>query len=133
MPADLDRARYIAFGTYRADGSLKSTPTWVTPFRDGYAFTTDPSSFKVKRLRANPNVVITVSNISGKVSADATAHHGAATLLDASETDEVDKLIRAKYRIQYPLLISTGAAWRRLRGKTPAESVGVLVQFPPRA
>jgi len=131
MFEDLDRARYISFATYRADSSLKSTATWVTNYKDGYAFTTDPTSFKVRRLKANANVIVTASNVSGKAKTGAVAHHGAATLLSPEETADVDRLIRAKYRVSYPLLISTGEWWRKLRGKATTESVGVYIQFPP--
>jgi len=41
---EIAQAKYIAFGTYRPDGSIASTPTWVVPFREGYAFTTELGS-----------------------------------------------------------------------------------------
>ena len=107
--------------------STASTPTWVTPYRDGYAFTTDPTSFKVRRLTSNPRVVLTASNVRGTVQSGATAHPGRASLLSPAETAVVSALIKKKYRVSYTVLISTGSAWRRLTRRPPGESVGVYV------
>jgi len=68
MPAELDAAKYIAFVSYRKDGTPVSTAVWVVPYEDGYAFTTDPDSWKIKRILKNPNVTIQASNVRGSQS-----------------------------------------------------------------
>lgn len=105
MNDDLDRAKYIAFVSYRQDGSPVSTAVWVVPYQDGYAFTTDAGSWKVKRILRNPRVTIQVSNMRGRPRKGVPLHRGRAEVLDDAGVVEVRAKIRQKYRIMYKLLI----------------------------
>ena len=105
MTTDIDTAKYIAFVSYRKDGSPVSTPVWVVPYREGYAFTTDAKSWKVKRVLSNPRVSIQASNVRGRPKGGAPVHSGSAEVLDADGVAEVRHLVRSKYRIMYKLLI----------------------------
>ena len=97
MPADLDTAKYVSFVTYKKDGTPVATPVWVVPFEGGYAFTTEPNAFKVKRLRNDARATLTVCNMRGAVSEGATVHIGAAVILGEADAQRVDALIRKKY------------------------------------
>lgn len=105
MSDDLDRAKYIAFVSYRRNGSPVTTAVWVAPFEDGYAFTTDANSWKVKRIAQDPRVTVQRSNIRGKPKKSAPIHHGRAVLLHAQDVARVQDVIRDKYRIMYKVLI----------------------------
>jgi PPOX class probable F420-dependent enzyme len=105
MPADLDAAKYIAFVSYRKDGTPVSTAVWVVPYEDGYAFTTDPDSWKIKRILKNPSVTIQASNVRGKPKRGSTIFSGTAEVLDANGVANVREVVRRKYRIMYRLLI----------------------------
>jgi PPOX class probable F420-dependent enzyme len=104
MPADLDTAKYVSFVTYKKDGSPVATPVWVVPFEGGYAFTTDPNAFKVKRLRNDARATLTVCNMRGAIAEGAIVHIGAAVVLNESDAQRVDALIRKKYSIGYRML-----------------------------
>jgi PPOX class probable F420-dependent enzyme len=104
MPADLDTAKYVSFVTYKKDGSPVATPVWVVPFEGGYAFTTDPNAFKVKRLRHDARATLTVCNMRGAIAEGATVHIGAAVVLNESDAQRVDALIRKKYSIGHRML-----------------------------
>lgn len=106
MPRDLDRAKYIDFVSYRRDGTPVSTAVWVVPFEDGYAFTTDPDSWKVKRILRDPNVTIQASNVRGRPKGGAPVHRGRAEVLEAMKVADVRDAVRRKYRIMYKLLLS---------------------------
>ena len=116
MPADLDAAKYVSFTTYKKDGTTVSLPVWVVPFEDGYAFTTDPDAFKVKRVRRDPRASLAVSTFKGAVSPGATVHHGTAVVLEGEEGAKVAAIVRKKYRVMY-LLIIANSKLQRLRGK----------------
>lgn len=105
MTEDLDRAKYIAFVSYRKDGSPVSTAVWVVPFEGGYAFTTDPDSWKVKRVRRDPAVTVQASNVRGRPRKGAPLHHGRAEVLDEAGVAAVRLAVRSKYPIMYRLLI----------------------------
>lgn len=104
MPAEIDAARYISFVTYKRDGSSVATPVWVVPFENGYAFTTEPNAYKVRRIRNDARASIAVCDMRGKVAESATWYAGAAVVLNESQAKEVTKLIEAKYSIGTKLL-----------------------------
>ena len=116
MPADLDTAKYVSFVTYKKDGSPVATPVWVVPFEGGYAFTTEPNAFKVKRLRNDARATLTVCNMRGAIAEGATVHTGAAVVLNESNAQRVDALIRRKYFIGYRM-IGVFALLKKIAGK----------------
>ena len=105
MTAELDAARYIAFVSSRKNGTPVSTAVWVVPFEDGYAFTTDPDSWKIKRILKNPTVTIQASNVRGRPKRGSVAFAGTAEVLDPDAVARVREAVRAKYRIMYRVLI----------------------------
>lgn len=105
MPEDIDRAKYIAFVSKRRDGSSVSTPVWVVPFDDGYAFTTDANAWKMKRIANDPSVTIQACGMRGKPTTGAPVHRGRAVVLAEDEVARVQDAVRAKYPMMYKLLI----------------------------
>ena len=120
MSDELAEAQYVSFVSYKRDGSPVPTAVWVVEFDGGWAFTTGADSFKVKRIRRNPEVTITPCSVRGKVTPGATVFSGTAELLDAANTARVEAAIKAKYRFVYLLVISPGNLWARLRGREPS-------------
>ena len=104
MPADIDNARYVSFVTYKKDGSPVATPVWVVPFEGGYAFTTDPDAYKVKRVRNDARATLTVCNARGTIAEGAVTHLGSAVVLDEDDAEKVARLIAKKYSIGVRLL-----------------------------
>jgi PPOX class probable F420-dependent enzyme len=116
MPADLDTAKYVSFVTYKKDGTPIATPVWVVPFEGGYAFTTDPDAYKVKRLRNDARATLTVCDMRGKIAPGAIVYSGAALVLDEADTQRVDALIRKKYSIGYRM-IGVMSVLKKIAGK----------------
>ena len=116
MPADLDTAKYVSFVTYKKDGTPVATPVWVVPFEGGYAFTTDPDAYKVKRLRNDARATLTICDMRGKIAPDAIVYSGAALVLDEADTQRVDALIRKKYSIGYRM-IGVMSVLKKIAGK----------------
>lgn len=120
MPEELDRARYVSLTSYKRNGQAVSLPVWVVSFEGGYAFTTDPDAFKVKRVVNNPKVTLRVCSVRGKVSPGATEFHGTAEYVDAPTADRINRAVRRKYWVAYRLLITPSNLWSRLRGGSAA-------------
>lgn len=116
MPADLDRAKYVSFTSYKRDGSPKSLPVWVVPFEGGYAFTTDADAYKVKRVRRDARVTLAVSSFKGVVPSDAVVYTGAAVILEGDDAARVASAIKKKYWLMYTL-ITLNNVLKRIRGK----------------
>lgn len=104
MSADLDSAKYVSFVTYKKDGTPIATPVWVVPYDGGYAFTTDPTAYKVRRIKNDARATLTVCDMRGKVSDGATTHLGSAVLLNDEQSKEVAQLVAQKYSIGVKLL-----------------------------
>jgi uncharacterized protein len=114
--ADLAGARYISITTRRQDGSLVSTPVWVVS-DDGRRLLvwTHASTWKVKRIRRDPSVLVAKSSFRGRERGPRLEGH-------ARVVDDVDvqRLIREKYGWQKRLLE------RLARGK-PDTSVTIAI------
>ena len=104
MTHELDDARYIAFTSFRVNGTSVNTPVWIVQFDDGYAFTTEAEAHKVRRIRNNPRVTVAVSDYRGNIAPNATVYSATAHELDASDVMRVEKLVSRKYRVGRVLL-----------------------------
>src|SRR5882757_7195818 len=94
---EIGRSRYVSLTTYRKDGTGVATPVWHV-VRGGELFVvSDANAWKVKRIRNNSHVVVTVCGIRGKIAPGAPSAPGTARLLDETETDTVRKLVARKY------------------------------------
>jgi PPOX class probable F420-dependent enzyme len=117
MAHELDKARYVSFTSYKQNGTAVSLPVWIVDFEGGWAFTTDPGAFKLKRILRNPRVTLQACGVRGKVAEGSREYTGTAEYLDSATADRVNKAIRRKYWIAYRLLISPANLWARLRGR----------------
>jgi PPOX class probable F420-dependent enzyme len=115
-------AKYISFTSYRPDGSAASTPVWVVPFRGGYAFTSDDTSFKVKRVAKNPRARIAPSTFRG-----AEVLEGTAELLRGDDFLAVEKLIKRKYWLGWYLAIVPSQFFARFKKESAPGSVAILI------
>ena len=104
MSTDLDSAKYVSFVTYKKDGSPIATPVWVVQYDGGYAFTTDPTAYKVRRIKNDARATLTVCNSRGTLTEGATTHVGSAVLLNETQSQEVADLIAKKYPVGVKLL-----------------------------
>ncbi|MCE2735605.1 MAG: PPOX class F420-dependent oxidoreductase [Ilumatobacteraceae bacterium] len=125
MPADLDSAKYVSFVTYKKDGTPVATPVWIVPFDGGYAFTTEPDAYKVRRIRHDARATLTVCNMSGKISEGAITHIGSAVVLGDDDAKKVTKLIEKKYSIGTKLL-GVMSLVKKLLGKGTTAGDGAI-------
>jgi PPOX class probable F420-dependent enzyme len=118
MTTDLDQAKYVSFTTFKKDGTPKPLPVWIVPFEGRYAFTTEPDSWKVKRLRNNSAITVEVCDMRGRVKPGTTVHHGTAEALDEGAAGRVGAAVKKKYGIVWYILIGPAQLWRKVRGKS---------------
>jgi uncharacterized protein len=116
MVGSLARQRYISLTTFKADGSEVSTPVWVVS-DDGERLLvwTGGSTWKVKRIRRNPRVLVAASSFNGKEKGDRI--EATARVLDGGG-DIVVPLLRKKYPIQRRLL-----EWQAKLARRPSNAV----------
>ncbi|MEV4945459.1 PPOX class F420-dependent oxidoreductase [Streptomyces sp. NPDC053755] len=125
MPEELRRGRYVSLTTFRRNGTGVATPVWYAVEGDVLYAWTRTDSWKVKRLRNDPRVVVTPCDVRGNVDAGAAPVEGTARLVEGEELRRIRKLLARKYTWQF-WLVDWPAMVARL-GKRP--HTGIAVTF----
>jgi PPOX class probable F420-dependent enzyme len=94
---EIGRSSYVSLTTYRKDGTGVATPVWHVANGDEMFIVSDAGAWKVKRIRNNSRVVVTVCSIRGKIAPGAPSAEGTARLLDAADTQTGRTLLARKY------------------------------------
>lgn len=89
------RARCIALTTYKRDGTAVTTPMWAAANGERILTTADFDSWKLKRIRKNPDVQVAPCSIRGQVRGDFVA--GRARLLGEAETAQAIAAKKRRY------------------------------------
>jgi PPOX class probable F420-dependent enzyme len=95
--ADLAKAQYLLLTTFTKDGRPKPVPVWAAADGDRLLVITQEKSWKVKRIRNTPRVMLATCTMQGKQTSEAV--EGTATILDKSQTAAVYDAIGKSYGI----------------------------------
>ena len=95
--------KYISLTTFKKDGTAVATPVWVVS-DDGRRLLvwTGPDTWKVKRLRRDPRVVVAASDYRGRVRGESV--EGVGRMLDIPQGSLVEPLLDRKYGLMRRLL-----------------------------
>jgi hypothetical protein len=96
---EIGRSRYVSLTTYRKDGTGVATPVWHVVNGGELFVVSDAEAWKVKRIRNNSHVVVTVCGIRGKIAPGAPSAQGTARLLDETGTKTGRTLLARKYAL----------------------------------
>jgi len=97
---------FVSLTTFRRTGVGVPTTVWVVRDGENLLVTTPATSGKVKRLRNDDRVELRPSSRTGKVAADAPVLTGTAQVRDdAAILETVTRLMRAKYGLEYRVLM----------------------------
>ncbi len=118
---DLATSKYALLTTYKKDGTPVGTPVWVAPDGDRILIWTTRESWKVRRMRRDPRVLLQECDNRGRT-VGTEVHTGTATILDADGTRHVRDTVASKYGILGALAIR---GHRLLRGAEA--SVGIAI------
>ncbi|HVN60311.1 MAG TPA: PPOX class F420-dependent oxidoreductase [Gaiellaceae bacterium] len=91
------QGKYLSLTSFRRDGSEVATPVWFVRDNGRLLVVTDAASYKVKRIRRNPEVTIAPCSARGRLLAEPQPAH--AELLPDSELPRAEALLTRKYRI----------------------------------
>jgi PPOX class probable F420-dependent enzyme len=97
IPEQIAHSHYVSLTTFRKDGTAVATPVWHAVNGDELFIVSEADAWKVKRIRNNRRVVVTVCSIRGTVKPGAASAEGTARLLDDADTQAGRKLIARKY------------------------------------
>ena len=88
--------RYLSLTSYKRDGTPVATPVWFVEEAGRYLVETDATSFKVRRVRHDPRVVVATCTVRGRVTGEPVP--GRAEVLHQPETGHVEAMFGRKYR-----------------------------------
>lgn len=95
IPQQLSGKKYISLTTFKKDGTAVRTPLWFAE-NDGKLYVmTRNDSWKYKRIRNNPKVMVAPSSVRGKVTGP--EFPGRARVLPQPDWKAAHQLIRRKY------------------------------------
>jgi uncharacterized protein len=97
--------RYALLVTFRRDGTAVPSPVWFALDGDVVFVRTDAASWKVKRIRRNPSVLIAPSTTRGKPLGDVVAAQ--ARVLSPDEHQPAVEVCRAAYGLSGRIYDST--------------------------
>jgi len=122
---DIARGRYVSLVTFKRDGTPRATPVWHVVYGGEVVIVSEEHSWKVKRIRNNSQVEVTVSDFRGRVTAGAASAKGEARLLDDAGTAHARALLARKY-----LMSRLGNAAAKLFRLRRPPMIGIAVTFP---
>ena len=89
-------AKYVQLTTFRKEGTPVSSPLWAALDGDKLLMWTVTDSWKVKRLRCNPAVVVQACDVRGKQTYGDPVS-GTAQILDTPGSDHARDVVQKKY------------------------------------
>lgn len=121
---EIGRSKYVSLTTYRKGGTAVATPVWHVVNGGELVVVSDASAWKVKRIRNNSRVVVTVCGIRGKITPGAPSAPGTARLLDETDTETGRILLARKY-----LLSRVGNWLTRILHLPQRPVIGIAISF----
>ena len=120
----IGRSRYVSLTTFRKDGTPVATPVWQVMNGGELLVVSDAHAWKVKRIRNNSHVLVTVCGIRGKIAPGAPSAPGTARLLDEAGTEAGRALLARKY-----LMSRVGNWLTRVLRLRRRPVIGIAVKF----
>lgn len=96
--------KFVSLTTFKKDGSPVASPMWIGRDADGdhVFFWTPADSWKAKRARNNPEVIMAPCSRGGKVRQGAVQVHGVAEVIaDPATVARYADVIRRQYGIEF--------------------------------
>ncbi|KUN38434.1 PPOX class F420-dependent oxidoreductase [Streptomyces longwoodensis] len=116
----LGAGKYLLLTSYRKNGTAVATPVWVVRDGDALGVWTTADSWKVKRIRARPGVLVGPCDLRGHPTGDQTP--ATAEIVDAATVGRYRQLIARKYGLTGRLTLLGSRLRRGLDG-----TVGIRV------
>ena len=98
----LGAEKFVSLTTFKKDGSAVATPMWIGRDGDHVFFWTPADSWKAKRAKNNPEVIMAPCSRGGKVRPGAVQVHGVAEVItDPATVKRLAGVIRRKYGVEF--------------------------------
>jgi uncharacterized protein len=119
--------KYLSVTSFRTDGAPVATPVWFVQEGDHLLVDTDADSYKVKRIRSNPKVLVAPCRATGKLRGDQV--EGRAEILPREALEPVRELMARKYRIDRIFILPLYRVVQRLRHQPTGGGNSVVIEI----
>jgi PPOX class probable F420-dependent enzyme len=120
--------KYLSITSFRRDGTGKATPVWFVQEDGRLLVETDAGSYKVRRIRRNPRVIVAPCGPTGRLRGEPVT--ATAALLPDAETGRVERLMAPKYRTDLVFIKPIRALQAALHPGRPRRKPVVLAITP---
>jgi len=117
--------QFFALRTFRADGSAVTTPVWLAPAGGHWYCYTPGRSWKVRRIRARPQVEVARSDFHGIPSGPFTT--GRARVLTGKELRIARRALAKKYGMKFRVFTVIMLLTRFRRSMGPAVGLQITL------
>ena len=117
--------RYLSVTSFKRDGTPVATPVWFVSDGERLFAFTDLQSAKVWRIRRDPHVLVAPCRVNGKLRGEP-LHAHADVLTFVPDLEHIRKLLLARYKVSYRVVMLFYRLARRLRRK-PAVADGAAL------
>ena len=119
--------QYVVLTTFTGDGRPKPTPVWIADLGDAtIGFTTRADSWKVKRMRNTPQVVVQASDMRGRPKGGSEPIEASAVIVTGSDYESVRDRVADKYGWQYSMIGLRNRVKGMLGREVPQECAVVI-------
>lgn len=119
--------KYVSLTTFTKDGRPKPSPVWIANLGEGkVGFTTREDSWKVRRMRNTPAVVIQASDMRGRPKAGSAPIEATAEMWTGTDYESVRDRIAKKYGWQHAMIGLRNKA-KALFGREVPPDCGVAI------
>jgi PPOX class probable F420-dependent enzyme len=122
------RGKYLSLTSHKRDGTAVATPVWFVEDGGRLLVLTGADSWKVKRIRRDPQVTVAPCSASGKPRGEPVP--ALAEILPESAIPRIEELMGAKYRMDRIFILPIYRLVRRLRGR-PESRQGAAIAITP--
>jgi len=97
--------KFVSLTTFKKDGGAVASPMWIGRDGDQLFFWTPADSWKAKRAKNNPDVIMAPCGRRGNVRAGAVQVHGEAEVVaDPATVERLAGVIRRKYGVEFHIV-----------------------------
>jgi len=123
------RGKYLRITSYRRDGTPVATPVWFVQDGAQLLAETGASSYKVRRIRANPAVSVVACSASGRP--HGTEVPARAKILGPEALEPERALMKQKYALDRIVILPVYRLIQRVRGKPTDRGDAVVLSITP--
>jgi len=119
--------KYLSVTSFYRDGTPVATPVWFVHQGGRLLLETGADTYKVRRIRANPSVLIASCTATGRLRSRQVSAR--AEILGPEALEPTRKLMARKYRLDRIFILPLYRVVQRVRNKPTGDGESVIVEI----